>query len=135
MKLNGRGEGGFMESMLAAMVVVISLTAFLSSLSFFASQNYEKEMEVPLDVLGGVRIVDGKIEADIGGKMYDAMERYGYAGMRVSLSIAGAGRDSEFGLDAGSKDSDIVSSRGGTIIVKTDDGRSVPVNYIVAVWL
>ena len=135
MKLNGKGEGGFMESMLAVMIVIISLTAFLSFLAFSTSYEHEKEAEIPTDILSDVIIVDGNIEADVEDRMTAMMERHGYKGMKLLLSTADTIFDSSLTINAGSFESDVIRSKGGTIIVKADDGRSVPVNYSVAVWL
>jgi len=133
MKLNNKGEGGFMESMAALMIVIISLTAFISFLAFSISQESTTDNEIPLNILNDVRIVNGEIEADIEEKMLVSVETNGYAGMRVILSAAGI-YDSSKTLNVGRQDSDAVNTRAGTIIVRTDDGRSVPVNYTMAVW-
>ena len=135
MKMNSKGEGGFMESMVAVVVVIISLTAFLSFLAFSVSHDSEKEAEIPLEMLSGVRIAGGSIEADgMEERMTAAIERHGYIGMRVILSATDGIFDSKVTFNAGIQDSDIIRSGGGTIIVPADDGRSVPVNYTVAVW-
>jgi len=135
MRPNGKGEGGFMESMLAVMIVVISLTAFLSFLAFSTSHEHEKEADIPADILNGVRIAGGNIEADIEDGMTSTIARYGYKGMKVILSTADPLFDSSLTITEGSCDSDVIRSRGGTIIVRSDEGRSVPVNYSMAVWL
>ncbi|MDR0334904.1 MAG: hypothetical protein LBH69_03360 [Methanomassiliicoccaceae archaeon] len=134
MNINKRGEGGFMESMIAVMIVVISLTAFLSFLAFSLSHDTEKATEVPTEFLSGVRIANGNIEADIEDRMIAAAELHGFIGMRVTLSAVDGIYDSKLTLDVGHQDSDVIHTKGGTIVVRTDDGRSVPVNYSVAVW-
>ena len=135
MKINSKGEGGFMESMAAVAVVVISLTAFLSFLAFSVSHDTEeKENELPLYILDDVRIANGDIEADIEDKMNTAIERYGYTGMRVTLTADDGTICSAVTLNAGHQDSDVIRSRTGTIIIAADNGRSVPVNYAMAVW-
>jgi Tfp pilus assembly protein PilV len=134
MRLNKKGEGGYMESMLAVMVVVISLTAFLSFLAYSSSQHSEKEAEMPSDILDDVRIINGQIEADIEGKMANAIERYGYEGMRVILSVSDGIYDSKLTVSVGSHDSDVILSKNGSMIVRSDDGRSVAVTYSMAVW-
>ena len=123
-----------MESMIAVMVIIITLTAFLSFLSFSMAYVPEKGIDVPLDVLDDVSIVNGKIESDAEEKMLISMERYGFKGMRVILSVADTTYNSTLTLNLGSNDSDIITTKSGTIIVRSDDGRSVPVNYTVAVW-
>jgi len=135
MDLNKKGEGGFPESVAAVMIVVISLTAFLSLLSFSVSIQIEKEADIPLDMLNPVCIVNGCIEADVEQCMTEMMERYGYLGMRLTLSAAGAMYDSELIVSVGTRDHGDIRSKGGTIIVSSDGGRSVPVNYSVAVWI
>ena len=122
-----------MESMAALMIVIISLTAFLSFLAFSMSHENAMNNEIPLNILNDVRIVNGEIEADIEEKMLVSAETNGYAGMRVILSAGGI-YDSKLTLNVGCQDSDVIDTRTGTIIVRTDDGRSVPVNYTVAVW-
>ena len=134
MRLNKKGEGGFMEAMVAVMAVIITLTAFLSFLALSISYDDEDDPDIPLDLLDHVHIVNGKIEADIEERMDIIINRYGYAGMRVILSTAGSVFDSSLTVNAGITESDIIRSKGGTMIVKADDGRSVPVRYLVAVW-
>ena len=124
-----------MGAMLAVIVVVISLTAFLSFLALSLSYEHEHEPDVPLDVLGYVRIVDGKIEADIEEKMNETIERYGYEGMTVILVIDDGIYDSSLIVRIGTFFSDNVLCETGTFIVKADNGRSVPVGYSVAVIL
>ena len=134
MHFNKKGEGGFMEAMVAVMIVIISLTAFLSFLVHSSSQSSDDEKELPLNVLDGVSVAGGKIVADIEDDMAMAMERYGYIGMRIEISSADSILDSKVVVNAGYQDSDIIRSKCGTIIVKADDGRSVPLNYVMAVW-
>jgi len=123
-----------MESMAAVMIVVISLTAFLSFLAFSLSQETEKGTDVPTDFLNDVRIANGNIEANIEDRMTASMERHGFAGMRVTLSAADGIYDSALTLNVGVQDTDVIHTKGGTIVVKDDGGRSVPVRYSVAVW-
>jgi hypothetical protein len=132
MRLDGKGEGGFMESILAVMIIVITLTAFLSFLAFSTSHHHEREPVVPTDMLDDVRIVNGKIDADIEAAMIDIIERYGYRGMRVTLTSEIYG--SSLTVNVGTNDSETILSKNGTIIIRSDDGRSVPVSYSVAVW-
>lgn len=123
-----------MESMLAVMVVIISLTAFLSFLAFTTFQQPSEETEMPTELLSDVRIVNGSIDADLEEKMMNTVERYGYRGMRIILSISDGIYDSYVSVSTGSFDSDIVNSDNGIIIVRSDDGRSVAVSYSMAVW-
>ena len=134
MRLNSRGEGGFTESMVAVMIVVISLTAFVSFLAFSLSPGAERTADVPTDFLNFVHIVNGNIEADIEDRMIASAELYGFAGMRVDLSAADGTYDSVLTLNVGHQDTDVIHTKGGTIVVKDGNGRSVPVNYSVAVW-
>ena len=134
MRLNRKGEGGFMESVLAVMVVVISLTAFLSFLALSVSQDHDGDPFIPNDLLDDVRIVGGCIEADLEDRMYCVIERYGYDGMKIILEISDGIYHSSLTQSAGSCDSDRIFSKNGLISVRTDDGRSVPVRYSVAVW-
>jgi hypothetical protein len=134
MKLNKKAEGGFMESVLAVMAVVITLTAFLSFLSLSLSDEHEAETDIPANILDNVRIVDGSIEADIEGKMNETVERYGYGGMKVILSISNSIYNTSLTVGVGSFDTDVVMSKNGTMTVETNDGRTVPVNYSMAVF-
>jgi hypothetical protein len=135
MMLSKKAEGGFMESIVAVIAVVITLTAFLSFLAVSLSHNDAIERDImPADLLNDVRIVNGTIETDIEQKMIVASELNGYQGMRVILSVADGTYDSSLTVNVGSFDSDIIRSRSGTFIVKSNDGRSVPVNFVMAVW-
>jgi len=134
MKFNGRGEGGMIESMMAVMIVMIVLTAFISLLAFSTSYQDEKEIGIPANMFDDVRIVGGGIEAPMEERMADLAERYGYHGVTVILSTADHLYDSEIRITVGSSGTDRIWSVSGTMIVGTDDGRSVPINYSVAVW-
>jgi len=134
MRLNRKGEGGFMGSVLAMMIVVISLTAFLSFLAFSTSQENDRGTEIPADLLNDVYIVSGKIDADLEGRMCYVIERYGYEGMKVILEISDGIYDSSLTVSVGSCDTDRIFSKCGVITVMTDDGRCVPVRYTMAVW-
>ena len=136
MKLNKKAEGGFTESIVAVIAVVITLTAFLSFLAVSLSHNDTTEPKgIPGDLFHDVRIVNGNIDADIEHRMISVKELNGYEGMKVVLSISDGIYDSEVTVSVGYFDSETIHSWVGTITVRTDDGRSVPVNYVTAVWL
>ena len=123
-----------MESMMAVMIIIITLTAFISLLAFSTSHHSERDIGIPSNIFDDVCIVDGNIEAPVEERMKDTAERYGYQGMTVILTSADPFYDSEMTITVGSSDTDRIWSASGTMIVGTDDGRSVPVNYSVAVW-
>jgi len=136
MRMNKKAEGGFMESIVAAIAVVITLTAFLSFLAVSLSSTAATEVKgIPQDLLRDVTIVNGEIEADIEEKMVAVKELNGYEGIRVILSVSDGIYDSELTVSVGKFDSDRIHSQTGTTMVRTDDGRNVPVNYVMAVWL
>ena len=123
-----------MESIVAVMVIVISLTAFLSFLAFSTTQEIEKEADVPLEILDGIRIVNGSIETDAEERMIIIVERGNYLGIRLTLTMSGIYNDSVI-LNVGAFDTDVIISRSGSFIASSDDGRSVPIRYSLAVWI
>jgi Tfp pilus assembly protein PilV len=134
MRYGGKGEGGFIESMMAVMVVIIALTAFLSLLAYSTSYDNEKDISIPANMFNDVCVVNGSIEAPLENRMNDLAERNGYLGITVMLSTADPLYDSAITITVGSSDADRIWSGNGTIIAGTDDGRSVPVKYSMAVW-
>jgi len=134
MRRGNKGEGGFIESMMAVLVVIVALTAFLSLLAHSTSYDDEKDISIPVNMFNDIRIVNGNIEAPLEDRMNDLTERFGYRGITVMLSTADPLYDSAIMITVGSSDAERIWSKSGTLIAGTDDGRSVPVKYSMAVW-
>ena len=120
--------------MMAVMVVIIALTVFLSLLAHSTSYDDGKDISIPANMFNDVRLVGGNIEAPLEDRMNELVERYGYIGITVMLSTADPLYDSEITMTVGSSFADRIWSESGTLIVVTDDGRSVPVKYSMVVW-
>jgi len=128
MKLNCRGEGGFMESVVVMMIVIISLTAFLAILP--SAFNNDKEGEtIPTEFLGDISIEDSKICC--GTDIEKTMKDSGFSSFRLMVKTIGIGGTYE--LSSGERNSDDMMYTSGTILVDFE-GRTINAEYELAAW-
>jgi len=128
MRLNKKGEGGFMESIVVMMVVIVALTAFLAILP--SAFNDDKDQDtIPTGFLNGISIEDSEIccSTDIEKTMRDG----GFSAMR--LVIITIGIDGTYELFFGERNSDDMTYTSGTILIDAG-GRKINAEYNLAVW-
>lgn len=133
MRLNGRGESGFLDAIIAIMIVSASLTAFLGYLAYAGSGNVEEGPEPDTGFLSGFSISDDRIDGDAGFELGSFMERHDLNGIRLNMYVAGD-RDISFGQSVGDCSGNNVGCKKGTLPLDTDDGRTLVVSFEVIYW-
>jgi hypothetical protein len=130
MHLDRKGEAGFMEAILAAMVVTVALTGFMGLLALNSASEDVPSVDVDIDTFDGLGIVDGKI-AWTGDEGPSVPE--GICGIRLTVSAVGGIMDGEFVISDGECEG-LRECKVGTAIIGSDDGRAVLCNYEVETW-
>ena len=129
-----RGEGGFMEAMLALMMVTIALTAFLSMLAYCEIGGSDDEISLDTDFIEDAQLIDGKIVIEADDRLDRFVDMNGLNGARLSIRIAGTLSDASLIRSSGTEDGDNVSAINGTFPIGSDDGRVFVASYEVVYW-
>jgi len=128
MRLNKKGEGGFMESVMVMMIVIISLTLFLAILP--SAFNNDKETDtIPTEFLNDIYVTDSGISCGI--DIEETMKSDGFTAFRLVVRIIGI--DERYELSSGERSSDNMLYTSGTILVNFG-GRTMNAEYELAVW-
>lgn len=122
MRMDGRGDIGFMEAMIAMMAIMTVLAAFLGLVAHSAS-----EISDPTEALDG-RFFTGSAECGTFVPEYtdyvtSFLDLTGCSGISVSVSIPGGFCDPPDVITEGSMDGDL-SSRTFVRMVSDDSGRT-----------
>ena len=125
-------EGGFMEAIAAMMIVTVALSMFLGVIATAGSQE-QSIPEIRTDYLDKLSVSDGAVVGDVSYDMEMQMDFAGFSCIRLRAHVAGGGEVYE--RTAGTPSEGDVLCETGSILLKDDKGRSVPVVYEVAVWL
>ena len=127
-----KGVGGFMEAMVAMMIVLIAVTVFIG---LFAYHQLPENDSVSIDTSYlEFSIVDGRISGDITEEMQETCIKYDLKGIRVDISPVGNLFDDSKRFTYGSTDSDNITSEKGTLRLYGNDGSSVLATYEVVYW-
>ena len=132
MKMNKKGEGGFMEAIMAVMIVTVSLTAFMGFLSYSDLGALNDDSAIDVSFVRCLAVDDGVITGSCAKEMENAVCRNGYSGMALDAWIAGT--DSDFRETVGITDGMNADSVSGTLSVTSGDGRTYAVCYEVVYW-
>jgi hypothetical protein len=132
MRMGKNAEGGFMEAIAAMMVVTVALSMFLGVIATAGSQE-QSIPEIRTDYLDKLSVSDGAVVGDVSYDMEMQMDFAGFSCIRLRAHVAGGGEVYE--RTAGTPSEGDVLCETGSILLKDDKGRSVPVVYEVAVWL
>ncbi|MDR2698445.1 MAG: hypothetical protein LBB30_02040 [Candidatus Methanoplasma sp.] len=133
MKLDRRGDLGFPEAIMAAMIVTLSLTMYMG-LFVLSSANDGGGPEVRVDhrIFGGLTLEDGEIVGDIEMRLITEAERHGFRGITIICEVPGDLGFEGRRIAVGSTDGSISSER-FLLSLKGTDGRTVPAVIEVAV--
>lgn len=138
MRMNGRGDIGFMEAMSAAMVVTLVLTAFVGAFSLHTAENEYRSAGLDTERFeSSIYIADGNLAGDITDELEKQLERTGIKGATVrfapapgyggTLSVSGT-----LFFEAGEKTGNVSTER--KLVSVSGDGITVPVNMEVMTW-
>lgn len=128
-----KGIGGFMEAMVAMMIVTIAITSFIGLLAYNELPTTDDEIRIDTSYLR-FSVVDGKITGDIQERMERSCERYGLLGITVDIKLIGPLFDDERTYQCGITDGDNNRIGNGTLRLECDDGSIVLASYRVVQW-
>ena len=131
---NKRGEGGFMEALVALMMVTIALTAFLGMLAYSEIGESYDEMTLDTGFIEDLRIVNGEITGETEKQLERFVEKNGLNGARLNVKVAGTLSDSSLERNYGTADGNKVGTFTGTFSIGSDDGRTFAASYEVVYW-
>ncbi|MDR1690896.1 MAG: hypothetical protein LBR42_03500 [Candidatus Methanoplasma sp.] len=133
MRFNKRGGLGFPEAIVAAMIVTLSLSAYLGLVALNAANEYEgSEMHIDHRMFDGLTLEDGKIVGDIEPSLTSEAERHGYRGVSFRCEVPGGLGFETVSFMIGDMDGNITSKR-FIIDLLSKDGRVIPAIAEVAV--
>ena len=129
-----RGEGGFMEAIIALMMVTIALTAFFGMLAY--SEIGESDDGISLDTgfIEDLKIIDGEIFGETEKQLDSFVEKNGLNGTRLTVKVAGTLSDAVMVRSSGYEEGNNVGTMTGTFSVDSDDGRVFAASYEVVYW-
>lgn len=133
MRFNKRGDLGFPEAIMAAMIVTLALTAYLG-LFALNTVNNEGEPDVQIDhrIFGGLTLADGQVVGDITICLISEMERHGFRGISFKCEVPGELGFKGMSTSIGDMDGKVISER-FLCQLRSSDGRIVPAVMEVAV--
>ena len=129
-----RGEGGFMEAMVALMMVTIALTAFFGMLAYSEIGGSDDSVSLDTRFIEDLRIVDGKVVGETDKQLSHFVEKNGLNGSRLTVKIAGTLSNASLLRSSGTEEGNNVGAITGTFSIPSDDGRTFTASYEVVYW-
>ena len=129
-----RGEGGFMEAMVAFSAVTVALTLFLGLIAYSDLGNADDSKELDTEFLERLTIEDGRIVGYDGSHIYRFIERNDLNGAEVKVTVAGHLSDASLDEMTGTTDGNNVGTVTGTFSIHSDDNRTFVASYEVIYW-
>ncbi len=128
-----KGIGGFIEAMLAMMIVTIAITSFIGLLAYNELPASDDEVRVDTSYLK-FSVVDGRITGDIQEGMERSCDRYGLLGITVEVRLIGPLFDDERTYQCGITNGDNNRIENGTLRLGCDNGSTILASYRVIQW-
>ena len=135
MRLNNRAECEFMETMIAVMVITITLTAFIGLLTYTSISDTIDTVDIETDYLSRLSIQNENIVGDVQNDLQEQIYANDYSFIRLTVRTIGLVSENTFVASAGEKTTDNVISKTGTLVLRSDDGRRLAASYEVVVWI
>lgn len=129
-----RGEGGFMEAMVALMFVSIALTGFLGLMSYSELGQGNSTVELDTAFIEDMYLKDGEIIGESFPHLDRFVERNGLNGARLYVAVIGNLVDADYHDETGTDEGSNVGSFSGTFPMRSDDGRTYVASYEVIYW-
>ena len=129
-----RGEGGFMEAVVAFSAVTIALTIFLGLLAYSELGIAEGPKELDTEFIEKMTIQNGRIVGYDGSHIDRFVERNGLNGAEVKVSVAGHLSNASLDERTGITDGNNVDTVTGTFSIHSDDNRTFVASYEVIYW-
>ena len=128
-----KGLGGFMEAMVAMIIVTIAMTSFISLIAYNELPTFNDDVMIDTSYLR-FTVVDNKITGDIQDQMELSCEKYGLLGINVDVRLIGPLFNDEKRYQCGITDSENNRVKNGTLRLSCDDGSIVLASYKVTQW-
>ena len=133
MRFNKRGELGFPEAIMAAMIVTLVLTLYMGLLVLnTADDNSGTYTPVDHRMFGNLTLDNGEIAGDVETDLISEMERHSYRGISFTCEVPGDLGFSERRTIVGNMDGNINSER-FIFLLDSTDGRRIPAVMEVAI--
>jgi len=129
-----RGEGGFMEAIIAFAAVTTALTIFLGLLAYSEIGNSDSTIDLDTEFIENMTIENGRFSEYDDSNLYRFIERNGLNGTELRINVAGHLSDASIDDTIGVADGNNVGTMSGTFPVHTDDGRTFVASYEVIYW-
>ena len=129
-----RGEGGFMEAIVAFSAVTVALTLFLGLLAYTELGNAEDTKDLDTEFVEKLTIEDGQIIGYDGSHIDRFIERNRLNGAEVKVTVAGYLSNASLDERTGATDGNNVGTITGTFSIHSDDNRTFVASYEVIYW-
>ncbi|MCL1978878.1 MAG: hypothetical protein FWG60_01795 [Methanomassiliicoccaceae archaeon] len=133
MRFDRRGDLGFPEAIMAAMIVTLSLTLYLGLFALSTvDDGGDTAVRVDHRIFNGLSLEDGEIVGDIEMRLISEAERHGFKGIIVICEVPGGLGFEDRRISVGSADGNISSDR-FILPLRSSDGRTIPTVIEVAI--
>ncbi|MDR3282804.1 MAG: hypothetical protein LBS92_04245 [Candidatus Methanoplasma sp.] len=132
MTFDRKGGLGFPEAMMAAMVVILVLTAYVGF--FAADRGTETEPAFDRSLANVVTVKGGELSGDMGQELAKFMERHGYRGAMIACRVPGGIASGTLEFSVGKMDGSVFGER-FLKAVEADDGRIITVLFEAAICI
>jgi len=133
MRFDKKGELGFPEAIMAAMIVTLVLTLYMGLFVLnTAEDTCGSDVHVDHRIFGDLILENGEVAGDLEVRLASEMERHGFRGISFVCSIPGELGFEDRHTAVGSMDGSTSSER-FVYLLRSADGRIVPAVIEVAV--
>ena len=129
-----RGEGGFMEAIIAFAAVTTALTVFLGLLAYSEIGNADSTIVLDTEFIENLTIEDGRFTDYDDSGLRRFIERNDLNGTELKVDVAGHLSDASVDDVIGVTEGNNVGTISGTFSVHSDDGRTFVASYEVIYW-
>lgn len=131
---NKRGEGGFLEAIIAFAAVTTALTVFLGLLAYSEIGNADSTIVLDTEFIENLTIEDGRFTDYDDSGLRRFIERNDLNGTELKVDVAGHLSDASVDDVIGVTEGNNVGTISGTFSVHSDDGRTFVASYEVIYW-
>lgn len=129
-----RGEGGFMEAIIAFAAVTTALTVFLGLLAYSEIGNADSTIVLDTEFIENLTIEDGRFTGYDDSSLHRSIERNDLNGIELKVNVAGHLSDASLDDVIGMTEGNNIGTISGTFSVHSDDGRTFVASYEVIYW-
>lgn len=129
-----RGEGGFMEAIMAFAAVTAALTVFLGLLAYSELGRTDGTVDLDTEFIENMTIENERFTGYDDSGLHRFIERNGLNGTELKIEVAGHLSDASLDDTIGITEGNNVGTISGTFPVHTDDGRTFVASYEVVYW-